>query len=378
MDAQCSAVTEECAAAIVRECDEKLRGSFLSRSLSLSSSSSPPPSAFKDLSSSSSSPPPSASCTTGDEEVSVSVLKIRKRLLDRDLLALAMISVEESEVQDLEGRISGDVDWKLSRGEIGKCSVKSPSASSTATQGGAGVKKEGDREEEEEVMEEEEVVAEDDDDSCLALQFISLGGRVHEDTVAFDSTQCLWSLLQLLKGADEDLEGRTSSSSSSSSSSTSSHSTSIGQKEQQLSIKRNEVDKNEQENENENSEEGGELKVGIKVQDPSNNNQETHDKNVKGVESNRPQYLSFPFSSVAAVTDSSFARISHTEDSEDRHFYGPRALHYTHTSSLSRPVTTRTALPPSLRAAWGSLKVSEITVFAGISASARSPCTCTK
>ena len=88
-------MTEEYAAGIVNECDEKLRKSFFERSLDPSTSSA------------------STSCSMGgDGGMSGSETMKRKRLLDRDLLAMEMISIEEFEIQDLEGRISGDADWK--------------------------------------------------------------------------------------------------------------------------------------------------------------------------------------------------------------------------------------------------------------------------
>jgi hypothetical protein len=316
MDPHCIAVTEEYAAGIVHECNEKLRKSF------------------------------SLSCLTpGGDELSESVMKKRKRLLDRELLGMEMMRVEKSEVQDLEGRISGDVEWKLSRGEIGK--------PSTATHGAAGVKGEGGLEGTLGAKEGEAEV-EVEDDSCLVLQYVCLGGKVHEDTVAFDSTHCLWSLLQLL---NEECESTTPASPTDASSAISQDSC-TGQAEEHSSTKGN----NKDEDKNKETEKGGEIKVEAGVHAPSSDKEEAHGEDVRGVEATPLQCLSFPSSSVSAVTESALIRISQYQDIEDKHFHRPRALH-------PRPVTTRTPLTPSLRKTWASLMVTDITVFAGTSTS---------
>ena len=317
VDPQCIAVTEEYAAGIVHECDEKLRKSF------------------------------SVSCLTpGGDELSESVVKKRKRLLDRELQAMEMMRVEKAEVRDLEGRISGDIEWKLSRGEIGKCSVKS----STATHDAAGVKGEGGLEDTVRAREgekEEEV----EDDSCLVLQYICLGGRVHEDTVAFDSTHCLWSLLQLV---NDECESTTPASPTASAISEDSV---VGRGEQHASTTGN----NKDENKNKGTEKG-EIKVEAGVHIPSNDKEEAHGEDVRDEDATPLQCLSFPSSSVSAITENALFRISQYKDIEDNRFYRPRALH-------PRPVTVRTPLTPSLRNTWDSLLVTDITVFAGTSTS---------
>ena len=349
-------MTEEYAAKIVHECDEIQKRSSLERSLKLSISTSTS----------------TASCSmVGDVESSMPVMKIRNRQLDRDLLAMELMRAEEFEVQDLQGRISGDVDWKLSRGEIGKCSVKSPRLPSmaTATAINGSLRAKVSNEEEEEKEEEEEGA---DDDRCLALCFISLGGRVHEDTDAFDSTQCLWSLLELLDdaalgGSDAELKNKTSTSSSTSGStsaptsgSTSSCNNGHGEEEQHVSITAKHIDKMKDEN----NDNGLELKVEIK---PSlADNEKKHDENNPDFKSNTLKYLSFPTSTVQEVIESSLVRISQLQDCEDQRFYRPQAKYHTHPNATPLQVTKRTALTPSLRALWESLKVSGITVFAGI------------
>ena len=328
MDPQCIAVTEEYAAGIVHECDEKLRKSF------------------------------SVSCLTpGGDELSESVMKKRKRLLDRELLGMEMMRVEKAEVQDLEGRISGDIEWKLSRGEIGK--------PSTATHGAEGVKGEGGLEgtvgaEEGEGEGEGEV----EDDSCLVLQYMCLGGKVHDDTVAFDSTHCLWSLLQLLNEEGESTTLASATATATASATASPTATAIsqdsgtGQGEEYSSTKGN----NKDEDQNKETDKGAEVKVESGVLAPSNDKEEAHGEDVRGVAATPLQCLSFPSSSVSAVTESALIRISQHQDSEDKHFYRPRALH-------PRPVTTRTPLTPTLRNTWASLLVTDITVFAGASTS---------
>ena len=286
-------MTEEYAAKIVHECDENQKRSFIERSSKLSTSTS-----------TSNSTSTASYSTEEDVELSMRVMKIRNRQLVRDLLAMELMRAEEFEVQDLQGRISGDVDWKLSRGEIGKCSVKSPgllstaAVTATAINGSAGAKVSN--EEEEEVEKEEE-----GDDRCLALRFISLGGRVHEDTVAFDSTQCLWSLLKLLD--DAELNNKTSTScstSTSTSASTSSCNIRHGEGEQHVSITGKRLDKIKDEK----NDKGVELRVEIK---PSlTDNEKKHDEDSKDLGSNIFKYLSFPTSSVQEVIEGALVRIS--------------------------------------------------------------------
>ena len=329
MDPQCVAVTEEYAAGIVHECDEKLRKSF------------------------------SVSChTPGGDELSESVMKKRKRLLDRELLGMEIMRVEKAEVRDLEGRISGDIEWKLSRGEIGK--------PSTATHGAAGVKGEGGLEGTVGGKEGEEE-AEVEDDGCLVLQYMCLGGKVHDDTVAFDSTHCLWSLLQLLY---EELESTTPASPTATASATAttasptatataiSQDSGTGKGEEHSSIKGN----NKDEDKNKETEKGAEIKVDAGVHAPSNDKEEAHGEDVRGVIATPLQCLSFPSSSVSAVAENAHIRISQYQDLEDKHFHRPGALR-------PRPVTTRTLLTPSQRSTWASLLVTDITVFAGTSIS---------
>lgn len=70
-----------------------------------------------------------------ETDISVLTMRRRKRLLAKELWAMTLMSEQEFKLEELQGRISGDTGWKLSRGEMGRGAGEGDS--DTATVGGS-------------------------------------------------------------------------------------------------------------------------------------------------------------------------------------------------------------------------------------------------
>ena len=113
---------------------------------------------------------------TADSDDAAAVVKITVTLSSSDFHCFPQ----------LQGRISGDAEWKAQRGEDGK-SLADLEASTDSMCGVEIINETADSD-----------GGEGDRESNVILRYCPLGGSTHRDTADFDSAQCLWRMVESL------------------------------------------------------------------------------------------------------------------------------------------------------------------------------------
>ena len=151
--------------------------------------------------------------------------------MQRELLSLSLTTPTTTNCRDTGGRISGDAAWKKARGEGGEVDAPSPlpSASTIASLASTAdaeagnnsykeseenndvdlncrvdTRRDAQRDAQRDATSEADKAFDKEfgskfDGSChVDLRFVPFGGGSHDDTVAFDTTHCLWGVVEEL------------------------------------------------------------------------------------------------------------------------------------------------------------------------------------